>query len=179
MGKGGVSTCLRPLYSARTHMGCQEGLVRGLCWLPSRSPKRSQRCRVLLPPFSGKVFSGGFRPGLRGGFMSNGDCPFCQIARGEMDTEFVHEEENLVAFEDLDPKAPVHVLAPPREQKPAVTDVPQATLKQLVDATQTVAEQRDVAESGYAIRINNGEDAGQEVEHLHIHVIGGRELGMP
>jgi histidine triad (HIT) family protein len=42
-----------------------------------------------------------------------------------------------------------------------------------------VAEQRDVAESGYAIRINNGEDAGQEVEHLHIHVIGGRELGMP
>jgi histidine triad (HIT) family protein len=111
--------------------------------------------------------------------MSNGDCPFCQIARGEMDTEFVHEEENLVAFEDLDPKAPVHILVIPREHITAVTDVPQATLKQLVDATQTVAEQRDVAESGYAIRINNGEDAGQEVDHLHIHVLGGRELGMP
>jgi histidine triad (HIT) family protein len=102
--------------------------------------------------------------------MSNGDCPFCQIARGEMDSEFVYEEENLVAFEDLDPKAPVHVLVIPREHITAV---------QLVDATQTVAEQRDVAESGYAIRINNGEDAGQEVEHLHIHVIGGRALGMP
>ena len=111
--------------------------------------------------------------------MSNGDCPFCQIARGEMDSEFVHEEENLVAFEDLDPKAPVHVLVIPREHITAVTDVPQDMLKQLVDATQTVAEQQDVAESGYAIRINNGADAGQEVEHLHIHVIGGRELGMP
>jgi histidine triad (HIT) family protein len=111
--------------------------------------------------------------------MSNGDCPFCQISRGEMDTEFVHEEENLVAFEDLDPKAPVHVLVIPREHITAVTDVPQDTLKQLVDATQTVAERQGVAESGYAIRINNGEDAGQEVEHLHIHVIGGRELGMP
>jgi histidine triad (HIT) family protein len=111
--------------------------------------------------------------------MSNGDCPFCQISRGEMDTEFVHEEENLVAFEDLDPKAPVHVLVIPREHITAMTDVPQETLKQLIDATQTVAERQGVAESGYAIRINNGEDAGQEVEHLHIHVIGGRELGMP
>ena len=111
--------------------------------------------------------------------MSNGDCPFCQISRGEMDTEFVHEEENLVAFEDLDPKAPVHVLVIPREHITAMTDVPQETLKQLIDTTQTVAERQGVAESGYAIRINNGEDAGQEVEHLHIHVIGGRELGMP
>ena len=111
--------------------------------------------------------------------MSNGDCPFCQISRGEMDTEFVHEEENLVAFEDLDPKAPVHVLVIPREHITAMTDVPQETLKQLIDATQTVAERQGVAKSGYAVRINNGEDAGQEVEHLHIHVIGGRELGMP
>ncbi len=111
--------------------------------------------------------------------MSNADCPFCQISRGEMDTEFVHEEESLVAFEDLNPKAPVHVLVIPREHITAMTDVPQDTLKQLIDATQTVAEQQGVAESGYAVRINNGADAGQEVEHLHIHVIGGRELGMP
>jgi histidine triad (HIT) family protein len=82
------------------------------------------------------------------------DCPFCQIARGEMDTEFVHEEENLVAFEDLDPKAPVHVLVIPREHTTTITDVPSDTL-------------------------NNGEEAGQEVEHLHIHIMGGRELSMP
>jgi len=96
-----------------------------------------------------------------------------------MDTEFVYEEEDLVAFEDLDPKAPVHVLVIPREHITAVTDVPQDTLKQLMNATQTVAEQQGVAESGYAVRINNGADAGQEVEHLHIHVVGGRELSMP
>jgi histidine triad (HIT) family protein len=96
-----------------------------------------------------------------------------------MDTEFVHEEENLVAFEDLDPKAPVHVLVIPRDHITAVTDVPAETLKQLMDATQAVAEKQGVAERGYAIRINIGEDAGQEVEHLHIHVLGGRELGMP
>ena len=107
------------------------------------------------------------------------DCPFCQITRGEMDTEFVHEGENLVAFEDLDPKAPVHVLVIPRDHMTAVTEVPSETLKELMDATQTIAEQQGVAESGYAIRINNGEDAQQEVEHLHIHVLGGRELSMP
>ena len=107
------------------------------------------------------------------------DCPFCQIARGEMDTEFVHEGENLVAFEDLDPKAPVHVLVIPREHLTSVIDAPPDILKELMDATQAVAEKQGVAESGYAIRINNGEDAGQEVEHLHIHVLGGRGLSMP
>ena len=107
------------------------------------------------------------------------DCPFCQIARGEMDTEFVHEGENLVAFEDLGPKAPVHVLVIPREHLTSVTDAPPDTLKELMDATQAVAEKQGVAESGYAIRINKGEDAGQEVEHLHIHVLGGRRLSMP
>jgi histidine triad (HIT) family protein len=107
------------------------------------------------------------------------DCPFCQIARGEMDTELVYEGENVVAFEDLDPNAPVHVLVIPREHITAVPDVPPETLKELMDATQTVAEQQGVTDSGYAIRINNGEDAGQEVDHLHVHVLGGRQLSMP
>jgi histidine triad (HIT) family protein len=107
------------------------------------------------------------------------DCPICQIARGEMETEFVHEEENLVAFEDLDPKAPVHVLVIPREHRTTVTDVPSETLKELMDATQTVAEKQGVAQSGYAVRINNGDDAGEQVDHLHMHVLGGRELSMP
>ncbi len=107
------------------------------------------------------------------------DCPFCQIARGEMDTEILHEGENLVAFEDLDPKAPVHVLVIPKNHATAVTEVPAETLKELMDATQTIAEQQGVAESGYAIRINKGEDAQQEVEHLHVHVLGGRGLSMP
>lgn len=107
------------------------------------------------------------------------DCPFCQIARGEMDTEILHEEENLVAFEDLDPQAPVHVLVIPKDHITAATDVPTELLKQLIDATEKVAEKQGVTERGYAIRINNGEEAGQQVEHLHIHVVGGRQLGFP
>ena len=107
------------------------------------------------------------------------DCPFCQIARGEMATEILHEEENLVAFEDLDPQAPVHVLVIPKDHITAATDVPAEALKQLIDATGKVAEKQGIAERGYAVRINNGEEAGQQVEHLHIHVIGGRQLGFP
>jgi histidine triad (HIT) family protein len=61
----------------------------------------------------------------------------------------------------------------------AVTEVPPETLKELIDATQAIAEEQGVVDSGYAIRINIGEEAGQEVEHLHIHVLGGRELSMP
>ena len=107
------------------------------------------------------------------------DCPFCQIARGEMDTELLLDEENLVAFEDLDPQAPVHVLIIPRDHVTSDTDLSPEVLKQLIDATQTIAQSQGVAESGYATRINHGEDAGQMVHHLHIHVIGGRELGFP
>ena len=111
--------------------------------------------------------------------MYKEDCPFCQIAQGEMDTEILYQEDSLVAFEDLDPKAPTHVLIIPKEHMTAVSEVPAETLKQLMDAADTIAQQQGVAERGYAIRINNGEEAGQEVEHLHIHVIGGRELGFP
>ncbi len=107
------------------------------------------------------------------------DCPFCQIARGEMETELLHEEENLVAFQDLEPQAPVHILVIPREHVTSETDLPPETLKQLVDATQTIAEKQGIVEGGYATRINHGEDAGQQVEHLHVHVIGGRELDFP
>jgi histidine triad (HIT) family protein len=107
------------------------------------------------------------------------DCPFCQIARGEMDTELVHQEESLVAFEDLEPQAPVHILVIPREHVTTETELSAETLKELVDATQTVAQQQGVAESGYAVRINHGDDAGEQVDHLHFHVLGGRELSMP
>lgn len=107
------------------------------------------------------------------------DCPFCQIARGEMDTELLLDEENLVAFEDLDPQAPVHVLIIPRDHVTSDTDLSPEVLKQLIDATQTIAQKQGIVESGYATRINHGEDAGQMVEHLHAHVVGGRELGFP
>ena len=76
------------------------------------------------------------------------DCPFCQIARGEMDTEFVLEEENVVAFEDLDPSAPVHVLVIPREHAIIETDLAPERLKQLMDAVHKVAENQGIADRG-------------------------------
>ena len=114
--------------------------------------------------------------------MSEGDCIFCKVARGEMDAEVVHEEEGVVAFEDIGAKAPVHVLVIPREHVSSMAEVgrlPDGVTKRLFEVAQAVAEKKGVAESGYAFRINNGPDPGQEVFHLHAHVMGGRRLSMP
>ena len=73
----------------------------------------------------------------------------------------------------------MHVLIIPRDHVTSDTDLSPEALKQLINATQTVARKQGVAESGYATRINHGKDAGQMVEHLHLHVVGGRELGFP
>ena len=114
--------------------------------------------------------------------MSESDCIFCKIARGEMDAEVVHEEESVVAFEDIGAKAPVHVLVIPKEHVSSMAEMgrlPDGVTKRLFEVAQAVAEKKGVAESGYAFRINNGPDSGQEVFHLHAHVMGGRRLSMP
>ena len=111
--------------------------------------------------------------------MNKEDCPFCQIAQGEMESEILYQEDSLVAFEDLEPQTPTHVLVVPKENVTSLPEVPAQTLKQIMDATHTIAEQQGITEGGYAIRVNYGENAGQMVEHLHVHVMGGRELGMP
>lgn len=114
--------------------------------------------------------------------MSEDGCIFCKIARGEMDTEVVYEEEGVIAFEDISAKAPVHVLVIPKEHVSSMAEMeklPDGVTKRLFEAAQAVAEKKGVAESGYAFRVNNGPDAGQEVFHLHAHVMGGRRLSMP
>lgn len=114
--------------------------------------------------------------------MSEADCIFCKIARGEMDAEVVHEEDNVLAFEDINSKAPVHVLVIPRQHVAnleEIGDLPDAVVKRLFEVSSVVAEKLGVTEGGYAVRVNNGRDAGQEVFHLHLHVMGGKKLGMP
>ena len=114
--------------------------------------------------------------------MSEADCIFCKIARGEMDPEVVHEEDNVLAFEDINSKAPVHVLVIPRQHVAnleEIGDLPDAVVKRLFEVSSVVAEKLGVTEGGYAVRVNNGRDAGQEVFHLHLHVMGGKKLGMP
>jgi histidine triad (HIT) family protein len=114
--------------------------------------------------------------------VSEPDCIFCKIARGEMEAEVVHDEDDVLAFNDINGKAPVHVLVIPRQHVAnleEIGDLPEAVVKRLFEVASAVAEKLGVAQGGYAARINNGRDAGQEVFHLHLHVMGGRKLGMP
>jgi histidine triad (HIT) family protein len=110
------------------------------------------------------------------------DCIFCKIAAGEIEAEMVHEEEDVVAFKDINGRSPVHVLVIPRQHVPnleAMAELPDRVAKCLLEVSSEVAGRLGVSESGYAVRINNGPDAGQEIFHLHLHVMGGRKMGMP
>jgi histidine triad (HIT) family protein len=114
--------------------------------------------------------------------VSEADCVFCRIVRGEIEAEVVYDEDDVLAFEDINSKAPVHVLVVPRQHVANLEEIealPDAVVKRLFEVASTVAEKLGVREGGYAVMINNGRDAGQEVFHLHLHVMGGRRLGMP
>ena len=114
--------------------------------------------------------------------MTENGCIFCKIVSGELDSEIVHDEEEVLAFKDLNAKAPVHVLVIPKkhvrnlEEVSALSD---AVTKRLFEVASVVAEKLGITDGGYAVRVNNGEDAGQVVFHLHLHVVGGKKLGMP
>jgi histidine triad (HIT) family protein len=114
--------------------------------------------------------------------MSEPDCVFCKIVNGEIDAEVVHDEDEVLAFNDMNGRAPVHVLVIPKrhvanlEEVGALSD---AVVKRLLEVSSAVAEKLGVREGGYAVRVNNGPDAGQEIFHLHLHVMGGQRLGMP
>jgi histidine triad (HIT) family protein len=114
--------------------------------------------------------------------VSEADCVFCKIVRGEIDAEVVHDEDDVLAFEDINVKAPVHVLVIPRQHVAnleEIGDLPDAVVKRLFEVSSAVAEKLGVTQGGYAVRVNNGRDAGQEIFHLHFHVMGGKKLGMP
>jgi histidine triad (HIT) family protein len=110
------------------------------------------------------------------------DCIFCKIAAGEIPARKVLDEPDLVAFHDLNAQAPTHVLVIPREHVPnlaAATEAHAALLGRLLLAAALVAAAAGVQDSGFRVAINAGPDAGQSVDHLHVHVLGGRSLGWP
>jgi histidine triad (HIT) family protein len=114
--------------------------------------------------------------------LSESDCIFCRIASGEIQADVVHETERVIAFRDLDPRAPVHVLIIPRRHIASVTELTEADVSvmgELFIAARQVAEQEDVAESGYRLVMNAGKNGGQSVGHVHLHVLGGRRLTWP
>jgi histidine triad (HIT) family protein len=105
---------------------------------------------------------------------------FSKILRGEVPADIVYRDELVTAFRDIAQRAPTHVLIVPNEPVPAVTDVEprhEAALGRLFTAARRIAEAEGVAEDGYRLIVNCGDDGGQEVHHLHMHLLGGRPLG--
>ncbi|MBQ7151335.1 MAG: histidine triad nucleotide-binding protein [Synergistaceae bacterium] len=108
------------------------------------------------------------------------DCIFCKIASGEIPTDFVYSDDNIVAFRDLNPQAPVHVLIIPRKHyaSAAVVD-DEKVFSDLMSGAVKVARALGLEDKGYRMVINTGEEGGQTVLHLHLHLLAGRNLGWP
>ena len=106
------------------------------------------------------------------------DCIFCKIAAGEIPATVLYEDDDVIAIEDLNPQAPVHALVMPKAHYANLVDgVPAATLAAMVHAVDEVASSKGLAERGFRVIANTGADAGQTVNHLHLHVLGGTSLG--
>jgi histidine triad (HIT) family protein len=114
--------------------------------------------------------------------MSNSDCLFCKIAAGEIPAEVVKEGDDWVAFRDISPQAPTHILIIPREHIATLNDVSDdraELLGRLLLAAKSIAEDEGIAEDGYRTVLNCNVGAGQSVFHIHAHVLGGRAMGWP
>ena len=107
-------------------------------------------------------------------------CLFCRIVRGEVPAKLVAEYPDCVAFRDIKPQAPVHILVIPREHIPSLNDASDPTIVgRLALVAAELARREGVADSGYRTVINTNRDAGQTVFHIHLHLLGGRALGWP
>lgn len=105
------------------------------------------------------------------------DCIFCKIAAKEIPADIVYEDDNVVAFEDLNPQMPVHTLIIPKDHYAHIGDgVPAEALGALFAAVPKVAKIKGIDKSGYRTIANSGEDARQTVHHLHVHVLGGARM---
>ena len=105
---------------------------------------------------------------------------FSKIIAREIPAEIVYEDEHITAFKDIHPIAPVHILIIPKREIPTVNDAAEddvELLGRLFVAAKKIAAEQGIAESGYRLIVNCGEDGGQEVMHLHMHLVGGRKLG--
>lgn len=107
---------------------------------------------------------------------------FNKIIRREVPADIVYEDDEILAFRDINPQAPIHILVIPKESLVGIQDAQkrhESTLGRLLLAAQHIAEDQGIAASGYRLVINAGPDGGQEVPHLHIHLLGGRPLHWP
>jgi histidine triad (HIT) family protein len=110
------------------------------------------------------------------------DCLFCGIVNGSIKADIVYRDETVIAFKDIVPRAPVHILIIPIAHIPTLSDLKPndgPIIAAVFAAAGRLAEQFEIAKSGYRIVVNCGADAGQTVFHLHYHLLGGRQMGWP
>ena len=110
------------------------------------------------------------------------DCLFCGIVEGKIKGSIVYQDDSVVAFKDIKPKAPVHVLIIPRRHVAGVLDLKAddgAVIGHIFEIAARLAREQGIADSGFRVVVNSGADAGQSVFHLHYHLLGGRRMTWP
>ena len=110
------------------------------------------------------------------------DCHFCKIINREIPANIVHNTENVLAFDDINPKAPTHVLVIPKKHIATANDIEpedQLIIGELFTVAKKIAKVRGIAEDGYRLVMNCNKHGGQEVYHIHLHLIGGKQLHWP
>ena len=108
------------------------------------------------------------------------DCIFCKIINKELPSTVVYEDKEILAFRDINPVTPVHVLVIPKKHISNLNEVEpedEAVIGKIYNVIKQIAKKEGIAEKGYRIIVNCGEDGGQEVGHLHFHILGGKKLG--
>ena len=110
------------------------------------------------------------------------NCIFCKIISGEISAKMVFEDERMIAFNDINPQAPIHVLLIPKEHFASLNEIPEekkGILNHLLLKARQIAREKEIAENGYRIVLNTARDSGQEVFHIHFHLLGGRRMHWP
>ncbi|MCC7356308.1 MAG: histidine triad nucleotide-binding protein [Candidatus Doudnabacteria bacterium] len=111
--------------------------------------------------------------------MNVDDCVFCNIANHSISGDIVTENDELIVLKDILPKAPVHLLVLPKDHIPSVNDIKpghEALMGRMILLAQQMAKQHGVADSGYKLIFNVGKEGGQMVKHMHLHLLGGKQL---
>ncbi|HBT20311.1 MAG TPA: histidine triad nucleotide-binding protein [Peptococcaceae bacterium] len=112
--------------------------------------------------------------------MAEKDCVFCKIVAGELPSEIVYENDDILAFKDINPVAPIHILLIPKKHIPTITDITEedtTLMGKLLLAAGKVAEKLGIYERGFRLVNNCREEGGQVIYHLHFHLLGGRKFG--
>lgn len=108
------------------------------------------------------------------------DCIFCKIVNKEIPTELIYEDEEIIAFNDINPQAPIHILVIPKKHISSLVDLKEDDEKivgKIFGVINKIAKKENIDKNGFRVIMNCGEDAGQEVKHLHFHILAGKKLG--